>query len=181
MSMLTFEDGVVRLGGVALPGILRAQRVACAVRFDEQKVDGVSGKRKTPLGWEDAEITLTLDLLTDDDATCYDRLETINGAFRGTDSRTNPKVLEVANRHLLARGIRRVVFSRLESEETDADDTLRATLAFVEHVPPIVRVEQAGAKTPRAADAAAQGSSAAPQQEASLLVDVSGRKARGSR
>lgn len=183
MSLLTFEDGMVRLGDTALPGVLVSQRVTCEVRFDEQKVDGVSGKKKTPLGWEDADVVLVLDLVSDDGADCYDQLAEVNAAFRGTDRRTNPRVLEVANRHLMARGIRQVVFSRLESEERDVDDTLRVTLAFVEHRPPIVRVEEAGAKTPRPADVAATkpGVTTNPEPEATLLVDVAGKRARGSR
>ena len=45
MKMITFEDGVVKLGDEEVPGILRSLRVSGKVRFDEQKVDGSSGKK----------------------------------------------------------------------------------------------------------------------------------------
>ena len=141
IKLLTFEDGVVRIDGEELPGILSDLRVSGRVRFDEQSVDKASGKKKTPQGWEDADISLTLYLTTDGSGTCYDK-------FKKTDGKANPSIFTVTNRHLLARGVRRVVFSRLDSAETTQTDEIRASLSFVEHNPPIVRQEQAQAKTP---------------------------------
>ena len=148
VKLLTFEDGVVRIDGEELPGILSDLRVSGKVRFDEQSVDKASGKKKTPQGWEDADISLTLYLTTDGSGTCYDKLESLNGWFKKTDGKANLSIFTVTNRHLLARGVRRVVFSRLDSAETTQTDEIRASLSFVEHNPPIVRQEQAQAKTP---------------------------------
>ena len=44
MKLLTFEDGEIRLGGEAVPGLLASLKVDGKVRFDSQKVDGASGK-----------------------------------------------------------------------------------------------------------------------------------------
>ena len=110
VKLLTFEDGVVRIDGEELPGILSDLRVSGKVRFDEQSVDKASGKKKTPQGWEDADISLTLYLTTDGSGTCYDKLESLNGWFKKTDGKANPSIFTVTNRHLLARGVRRVVF-----------------------------------------------------------------------
>lgn len=154
MKLLTFEDGVVRIGGEALPGILADIRVSCAVRFDEQSVDKASGKKKTPQGWEDSDISLSLYLTTDESGTCYEKLDTLNGLFKKTDAKANPTIFTVANRHLLARGIRQVVFSKLDSAESMKSDDIRATLSFVEHNPPIVKQERAVAKQPTPGDLA---------------------------
>lgn len=148
MKLLTFEDGVVAVNGEELPGILNDIRVSCSVRFDEQKVDNASGKKKTPQGWEDADISLSLYLTTDDTGTCYDKLDTLNGYFKKTDGKANPTIFTVTNKHLLARGVRQVVFSKLDSAENMKTDDIRATLAFLEHNPPIIRQERAAAKTP---------------------------------
>ena len=43
MKLLTFEDGIVRIDGEELPGILSDLRVSGQVRFDEQSVDKASG------------------------------------------------------------------------------------------------------------------------------------------
>lgn len=139
---LTFADGAVRLGSILLPGVLVAQTVQGAVRFDEAEADGMSGTLKTPLGWNDADIVLTLDLLSDEQSDCYEKLTAINQIFKGADNEANPKVYTVTGRHLRARGIGQVVFSGLDSTEDDQSDVIQATLSFVEHVPVIVRQEE---------------------------------------
>ena len=106
VKLLSFEDGIVRIGGEELPGLLSDLRGSGKVRFDEQSVDKASGKKKTPQGWEDADISLTLTLLTDESGTCYDKLAVLEGFFKKTDGKANPSIFTVANSHVLARGVR---------------------------------------------------------------------------
>lgn len=141
-GLLSFAHGEIRLGKNVVPGILRDMRVRGGVRFDESERDGLSGKAKTPMGWEDCAITLVVDMLTDETGSCYAKLTALDALFRGHDNGANPRVLDVANPHVTARGIERVVFSRLESAETDQDDIIMATLGFTEHRPPVIRAEQ---------------------------------------
>ena len=147
MEVLTFEHGEVRLDNELVPGILQNLRVSGKVRFDEQKVDGGSGKKKAPQGWEDCDITFSLILTNDEDSSCYDKLRKLSEMFNAPDDKANPKVMAVTNRHLLARGVRRVVFSRFDSTEADRTDEITVSLGFAEHNPPIVRAEQAQAKS----------------------------------
>lgn len=156
MKLLTFEDGILKLGGEEIQGILTELRVDGKVRFDEKKVDGQSGKRKTPQGFEDADIMAALMLTTDSISTCYEKLDAVSALFRKVDGKANPQVLTIANRHLQARNVRQVVFSRLESAENDQSDEIRVTLGFVEHNPPIVRTEKQQAKTPTPQETAEQ-------------------------
>lgn len=176
MKLLTFEDGIVRIDGEELPGLLSSLRVSGAVRFDEQKVDKTSGKKKTPQGWEDADINLSLYLTTDESGTCYDKLAVLDGYFKKMDGKANPSIFTVANRHLLARGVRRVVFSRLDSAENTQTDEIRATLSFVEHNPPVIKRERAQAKQPTpgelAKKAKEKAEKAAEQPETVIGVDV---------
>ena len=140
-GMLTFSHGEVRLGSKLVPGILKSLNVRGAVVFDEAERDGLSGKTKTPKGWDDSAITLTVELLTDE-TTCYDKLAALDALFRGHDTAANPRVLDVANAHVSARGVERVVFAGLDSSESDRDDVILATLRFSEHRPPIIRAEK---------------------------------------
>jgi hypothetical protein len=140
---LTFEHGNVKLGGTLLPGILTSLRVKGDVRFDSASPDGMSGKTKTPLGWEDAAIVLALDLLTESGSDCYEKVGQLNALFKGYDNDANPRVLTVVNRHMAARGVERVVFSGFETAETERDDVIVATLSFTEHNPVITRAESA--------------------------------------
>ena len=177
MKLITFEDGVMQLDGELLPGILHTLAVDGKVRFDEQKVDGASGKKKTPQGFEDCEIMVSLFLVTDSLSSCYDKLEKLSEMFRKVDDKANPQIYAVANRHLLARGVRQVVFSKLQTAEADKTDEITATLGFLEHNPPIVRTEKAQAQTPTSkelAEAAAEkGSRNQPgPEEDSLIIDL---------
>ena len=148
MGFITFEDGIVTLDGEEIKGLLQSLKVGNKVRFDEAKVDGASGKKKTPQGFEDATINMDFLLLTEFEGTCYDKLDTLNAIFKGIDNKANPKIYTVTNRHLLARGIRQIVFSNLSSQENCKTDEITATLKFIEHNPPIIRMEEAQAKTP---------------------------------
>lgn len=166
---LTWEDGVINLGGKELPGLMISMSVESSVRFDQAKQDGLSGKAKTPLGWEDSAITMTLDLLSDETSDCYTKLAGLNRTFKGLDNGRNPKVYAVTNRHLRARGVDRVLFSYLESEEDDQTDTIRVRMNFTEHVPAVVAAEKqvAAAGSTQAAPAVA----AKPATSAAILAD----------
>ena len=169
---IVFEDGVVSLGGKDLPGIMTDLRVAGQVRFDEQKVDGQSGKNKTPQGFEDSTISVGLDLLSDSDSDCYEKLEELNGIFKNVDSKANPLICSAVSRHLLARGIRQVVFDKLDSAESDEDDYIRVSLNFTEHNPPIVRTEKEQAKTPTPSELKEQANAEKVKSEAKDVIKV---------
>jgi hypothetical protein len=142
MTGLTFEDGIVRLGDQEAPGILKALSVRGQVKYDDTKMDGKSGQAKIPAGWDDADITVTLDLLTDETGTCYQKLKVLNAIFTGADPeqdtehkqtvKHSPKIYTVVNQHINARGVKRVYFSGLASSETDEDDVIQAVLTFTE-------------------------------------------------
>ena len=128
MKPLTFEDGIVRLGGEAVPGLLASLTIDGEVRYDEQKVDGQSGKSKTPKGFEDQTVTVTMTLCTDDETDCYEKLAQLAPFFRKTDEQANPEIYDLVNRHAGARGIRQIIFDKLKSAETNRSDTITATL-----------------------------------------------------
>lgn len=171
MKMLSFADGVIRLGGEEIPGILTELRIDGKVRFDEQKVDGSSGSKKTPQGWEDSDIMVGLILLTDE-TTCYEKLERLSALFLQHDDKANPQIFDVLSSQLQARGVQQVVFSRLESAENDQTDEIRVSLGFVEHNPPIVRLEAAQAKTPTPKELAQQALAGNGKPGLGEVIDV---------
>lgn len=159
-GLLVWEDGEMRLGGDLLPGHFLDLSIRNEVRFDESKKDHQSGKHKVPLGFEDADITMTVGLLCDETGDCYKKLEAINKIFRA-DRKSNPKVYSVTNRHCRARGIRNVVFSGLTSSEITEDDMIVAVLSFVEHLPPVVRREKQATAAKKGAAPAVKATPAA--------------------
>lgn len=173
MKQVTFADGIVRLGGEELPGLLQSLRVDGKVKYDKQKIDGASGDNKTPQGWEDQTVVVSLVLVTDDESDCYEKLDAITPYFRKADGAANPEIYTITNRHLKTRGIRQVVFDRFESNENNATDEIRVTLGFTEHNPPIVRTEENAAKTPTPGEAAKQTSAAPEEDDAIISGDLS--------
>jgi len=168
MNRLTFEHGLVHLGDLVLPGVFKNQNIRNTVRFDEAEQDGMSGKVKTPLGWDDAAITLAVELLTDRESSCYEKLAELDSIFKGHDNGGNPMVYDITNPHVTARGIHQVVFSGLDSSESDSDDVMQASLNFTEHNPPIVKVEQQ--VTASGPAPVAQGSE--PEPDAEIMQDT---------
>ena len=153
---LTIDHGQVHLGGQRVPGVLVTMEIGNEVRFDTAEADNLSGKKKTPMGWEDSVITIELDLITEEGSTCYDKLALLNGVFKGMDNHSNPKVFDIVNAHVLARGVDQVVFRQLRSKEDNEFDVVRAVLYFDEHNPPTIPPEiksstgQDGSATPQA-------------------------------
>ena len=144
---LSFEHGEVWLGGELVPGILRRCSVLGQVKFDEADPDQLSGKVKHPMGWDDSVITLDIELVSEnplqgDTTTCYEKLGNLNSIFKGEDETVDPMVYSIDNPHALARGIYQVVFSGLESRETDQDDIMECTLRFVEYKPIVTKDEE---------------------------------------
>lgn len=175
MKQITFSDGIIRLGGEELPGILTSLRVDGKVRYDKQKIDGSSGERKTPQGWEDQALVISLLLTTEAEDDCYDKLDRLTPFFKTPDSKANPQIYTIINRHVQTRGIRQVVFDRFESNENSTTDEIRATLSFTEHNPPIVRAEGNAAKTPAPGELAeeSQGANGPEEDETIISGDLS--------
>jgi hypothetical protein len=174
MRQLSYIEGVIWLGEEQLPGLLTSLRIEGKVRYDEQNVDGSSGKKKTPQGWEDQVVSIGLILLTDEDSTCYEKLEQLAPFFKNPDENSNPQIYTFINRHGEARGVRQIVFDRLESSENSREDTIRVSLGFTEHNPPIVRTEEASAKTPtpgEIAEQAAEQAAKAEPEEDRIVID----------
>ncbi len=157
-GLLSFDDGRLTLDGKEVSGILQRISGSGKVRFDEAETDQLSGKVKTPLGWEDTEITVELCLTTEESSDCYDKLKDINAIFKGTGSNANPKIYRPLNRHIQARGVDQVVFSGLDSRESNRNDTITVTLHFIEHTPPIVAKEKRVVES----DKSGSGSGSAP-------------------
>lgn len=157
LKELAFSDGEVKLGGQLLPGILVSQQIGCAVRIDTAQVEGQAQKTQTPLEWDNASIYLCLELLTDDDSDCYDKLTALNKIFKGKDNGRFAQIYTVNSRHARARGLDKMIFSGLSSDETDQDDVITVTLTFIEYLPPKTARQAAGI-----AAAGASGSPTAP-------------------
>ncbi len=145
---ITDEFGHVRLGSENLPGVMIRLEVSQDVEINEEEVPGRSGKTKQAKGFSDATVTIDIRLLSDDDETCYDKLEKVQAMFRSTDASAVPEVLRVVNVHTEKRGIDKVLFKSLRSSEGTYDDTIDVTVELVEYIPVIPARKEDQGKRP---------------------------------
>lgn len=174
MALLTFDDGIVRLGTTELPGILTDMNISGSFRSDDKVQDQLSGTVRIPLGWNDSNILLQMDLTSDQyGKNCYEKLEIIDRIFKQTDKDGNPQIYQIVNRHALARGIHQVSFEKLKSSESDRNDTIKVTLEFKEYIPAIVQIEETAARTSGDSDGISLPSVtvSAPDIDADIFAD----------
>jgi hypothetical protein len=144
-AYLEFMHGEITLDGEPLPGILKSLRISGNVQFDDGDVDARSGKNRTNMGWEDADIVAVVELLSDENQNCYAKLALLNYVFQSMDENANPKIYTVLNSHFIGRRVSDVIFAGMSSWETDEDDVIEAELHFVEHEPYACQFEPGGA------------------------------------
>jgi hypothetical protein len=162
MDVITAEAGEIKLNDTLLPGVFQRMEIGGSLRIDEKKVPGSSGKRKQPLGYEDAEVRLALILLTDENSTCYEKAGVLTGLFHNLDNKAKPYVYRIVNRHLSKWDIREVLFKELRTSEDNRRDTIAATLEFAEYKPALVAAEAKAARPP--AKSEVKGTDAAYEQ-----------------
>jgi hypothetical protein len=141
-TLLTIEDpGEVKLGDTILPGTYQSMQVKRALRMDEQEVPGRSGASKQPLGFSDAEISLTLALHTDYGIdgqpvwTAQEKKAEIVALFQQQDTLARPFVYPIASEDLNPWGIVQVVFRELVTVDDNQSDLIVVSLNFVEFKP----------------------------------------------
>lgn len=167
MEVITNEAGQIKLNDTLLPGIFESMEVSGKLRFDEKSVPGSSGKRKQPLGYEDAGITLNVKLLTDEESDCYEKLDKLTSLFHNIDNKAKPYVYRIVNRHLTKWNIREILFSELRTSEDNREDTIKAALGFVEYKPALVAAEAKAAAPP------SKSSVSLPSKAAATAIDIS--------
>jgi hypothetical protein len=151
---------VVRLGEVDLPGHVQRVDVSGSVRSDEATVPGRSGVSRQPLGYEDAEVVVSLLLLDRPEGeSALQQAGRLGALYANVDERARPSVFRLVNAHTIARGIRDVVWRSLRTRERGAG-AVEAELVFVEFQPAVVKKERAAAATTAASEESARGAAA---------------------
>ncbi|MCP3922990.1 MAG: hypothetical protein GY714_10430 [Desulfobacterales bacterium] len=133
MNNLTYEDGIVKVGGTELPGVLKSISVSGEIKWDDVDKENSSGSVKVPVKWDDADVSITMILPNDEDSDPYKKLKQINKIFKKISSKNDPKVYRVINRHLKSRGLSEVYFSKLTSRDDNKRDYIEVRLSFVEY------------------------------------------------
>ncbi len=151
------------LGGVVLPVPPASMRIRQALKIDEIEIKGRSGKVKQPVGYEDAEISIELELCDREEGdavveTARERLEQLQKLFRSSKEAL-PQPLEIVSVLTEACGIRRVLFKELEVHDNELD-FISATLQLTEFESVENQLKQQAAEASAKQEAAAKGEEA---------------------
>lgn len=113
------------IGNVTLPVPPRSMRIKQALKIDEIEIKGRSGKIKQPIGYQDAQITIDLEICNKEEGgkvveTARERFEQIQGLFRPSrEAIQEPQ--EIVSTLTDACGIRQVLIKELEVHDNELD------------------------------------------------------------
>ena len=131
--MIYFDDDTVKIGGVILPGIYKSMEVSQDAQVDEQDVEGSSRKPKQASGYDDAKITISLQLLDSADGTTKEeKLQLIQNIFRA-QGQEKPVVHELVSTHSAIRGIMNVIIKSMSSKESNKKDEITVDLELLQY------------------------------------------------
>ena len=113
------------IGGVILPVPPRSMRIKQALKVDEIEIKGRSGKVKQPVGYQDSEITLELEICDREEGgkvieTARERFEQVQRLFRPSREAL-PQPQEIVSTLTDACGIRQVLIKELEVHDNELD------------------------------------------------------------
>lgn len=113
------------IGSVTLPVPPRHMRIKQALKIDEIEIKGRSGKIKQPIGYQDAHITIDLEICNKEEGgkvveTARERFEQIQGMFRPSrEAIQEPQ--DIVSTLTDACGIRQVLIKELEVHDNELD------------------------------------------------------------
>ena len=113
------------IGSVTLPVPPRSMRIKQALKIDEIEIKGRSGKVKQPIGYQDSEISLALEICDREVGgkvveTARERFEQVQGLFRPSREAL-PEPLEIVSTLTDACGIRQVLIKEIEVHDNELD------------------------------------------------------------
>jgi len=113
------------IGDLVLPVPPRRMRIKQALKIDEIEIKGRSGKIKQPIGYQDSQITIDLEICNNEEdgnviETARERFEQIQKLFR--ESRESlPEPKEIVSTLTDACGIRQVLIKEIEVHDNELD------------------------------------------------------------
>ncbi len=113
------------IGSVTLPVPPRSMRIKQALKIDEIEIKGRSGKVKQPVGFQDSEITIELEICDREEGgkvveTARERFEQVQGLFRPSREAL-PVPQEIVSTLTDACGIRQVLIKEIEVHDNELD------------------------------------------------------------
>ena len=139
--MVYQDDDTIMIGGVLLPGLYKKVEVKTAAKIDEQEVEGSSAKPKQATGYEDAQISIELELHDSEAQTKEDKLAVIQNLFRMRGQEL-PEVYPVISTYTAIRNVDQVLIKDMSSQSSNKKDMLTVTLELMEYIPQTIKAKK---------------------------------------
>lgn len=130
--MIFIEDQSIKVGSVVLPGLYKSLEIDGSAIVEDVKVEGVKKIPRQATGYEDHKIKLTIELENSVQKNRWDKLKMIQNLFKEPSAK-KPKVYDFINQHTQIRGIGKVIFKKLSSNEHSKRQVIMCELEFVEY------------------------------------------------
>ncbi|HOV12937.1 MAG TPA: hypothetical protein PK771_01530 [Spirochaetota bacterium] len=155
---LEIDNELIKLDNNVLPGIVKNISVNQDLMYDEEEIPGKSGRQIQIKGYGNASISINIyifnqykpvDLLTVADLNAnyiksnaeesknvklssskYEQLKELEQAFKKIDDKGLPVIYKITNKHINTRGVKKCLFSKLDSSEDISG--LDVNITFIE-------------------------------------------------
>ena len=139
--MVYQDDDTIMIGGVLLPGLYKKVEVKTAAKIDEQEVEGSSAKPKQATGYEDAQISIELELHDSETQTKEDKLAVIQNLFRMRGQEL-PEVYPIISTYTAIRNVDQVLIKDMSSQSSNKKDMLTVNLELMEYIPQTIKAKK---------------------------------------
>ena len=127
-------DESIKLSGFGeLPGIVTDIEVSGRYKIEAKKVEGRDGSIKIGHGYNDAKVTISLEILPPDE---WGQVKQIEKAFKNAfGAAGHPKPMRIVNRLCDAKDVYTVLFEAFTVRQGNEDEALEGTLELLEYEP----------------------------------------------
>lgn len=139
--MVYQDDDTIMIGGVLLPGLYKKVEVKTSAKIDEQEVEGSSTKPKQATGYEDAQISIEIELHDSEAQTKEDKLAIIQNLFRMRGQEL-PEVYPIVSTYTSIRNVDQILIKDMGSQNSNKKDMITVTLELMEYIPQTIKVKK---------------------------------------
>ena len=142
--MLLVQDNLLKLGGVKISGQMKSIEISQAATIENIEDDKGKTKATQPTGYESAKITIEFILEASKHESEKEQMDKLQRLFKPYGQK-KAKILKIVNEDCSARGISKVYFQSLSTQNVIAESGRTATLELLTPISAGIRTKKKGA------------------------------------
>ena len=142
--MLLVQDNLLKLGGVKISGQMKNIEISQAATIENIEDDKGKTKATQPTGYEPAKITIEFILEASKHESEEEQMSKLQRLFKPYGQK-KAKILKIVNEDCSARGISKVYFQSLSTQNVIAESGRTATLELLTPISAGIKTKKKGA------------------------------------